>query len=118
MLKWHLVFEGMIYPFIHLNTMGVLIVFWNKVDKVHSISKDLLKIAYRRGLDMKTESSIIYPAIDTYYFNAKSEKVKNLTNKKLNVLTVARLHWKKGLDYTLEALAILNKEIFHLNILS
>ena len=95
-----------IYP---LKYNGCFDRVWNKVDKVHSISKDLLKIAYRRGLDMKTESSIIYPAIDTYYFNAKSEKVKNLTNKKLNVLTVARLHWKKGLDYTLEALAILNK---------
>ena len=96
-----------IYP---LKYNGCFDRVWNKVDKVHSISKDLLKIAYRRGLDMKTESSIIYPAIDTCYFNAKSEKVKNLNNKKLKVLTVARLHWKKGLDYTLEALAILNKK--------
>ena len=81
---------------------------WKKVDRVHSISTDLLKIARRKGLDMNTESFIINPAIDTCHFNAKSEKINNLNNKKLKILTVARLHWKKGLDYTLEALAILN----------
>ena len=94
-----------IYP---LKYRGCYDRIWDKVDKVHSISKDLLKIAYKNGLKKNTYSTIINPAIDTNIFNIKYKKLNNIKNKKLKILTVARLHWKKGLDYTLEALGILN----------
>ncbi|MFC4739545.1 glycosyltransferase family 4 protein [Flavobacterium ponti] len=46
----------------------------------------------------------ITPAIDTKKFSSHSElKTKN------NFITIARLNWIKGLDYTLEALSILHK---------
>ena len=93
-----------IYP---LKYRGCYDRVWGKVDKVHSISKDLLKVAYKNGLKKNTHSTIINPAIDTNTFNIKYEKLNNIKNKKLKILTVARLHWKKGLDYTLEALGIL-----------
>lgn len=50
---------------------------------------------------------VITPAIDTQFFTTnKSTKPDSV----LQLTTVARLHWKKGLEYTLEALAILKKK--------
>jgi len=59
---------------------------------------------------------VITPAIDTQFFkfNALSEKKSTV-----QLITVARLHWKKGLEYTLEALALLKKSgiAFHYTII-
>jgi len=84
---------------------------WPKINKVHSISKDLLEIAYYEGLPKKTENVIIYPAIDTKYFNAKRRKhIKIFGKDKIHFLTVARLHWKKGLEYTIQAMMLLKNQ--------
>ncbi|WP_026753214.1 glycosyltransferase family 4 protein [Sediminibacter sp. Hel_I_10] len=46
--------------------------------------------------------TVITPAIDTEFFkNVIQEEQKSV----LRIVTIARLHWKKGLEYTLEALA-------------
>jgi glycosyltransferase involved in cell wall biosynthesis len=47
----------------------------------------------------------ITPAINTILFSSQSA-LENINN----FVTVARLHWIKGLDYTLEALSILHKK--------
>lgn len=51
---------------------------------------------------------VITPAIDVSFFKRPEEFVKD-SNGALKIVTVARLHWKKGLEYTLEALEILKK---------
>ncbi|WP_299226409.1 glycosyltransferase family 4 protein [uncultured Psychroserpens sp.] len=51
---------------------------------------------------------IIPPAIDVDFFN--SSAVKRNESEIINFTTVSRLHWKKGLVYTLEALAILKNK--------
>ena len=78
---------------------------WDKIDKVHSISKDLLVTAYELGLNKNTHSSIINPAINTKQFI--SRKKNRNKNRKIRFLSVARLHWKKGIEYTLQSLSIL-----------
>ncbi len=78
---------------------------WKKVDKIHVISNDIKNLVYHHGFEGKAEIIKITPAIDTTFF--KNED--NYTNKN-NFVTIARLHWKKGLVYTFEALAILKKE--------
>ena len=84
---------------------------WPKINKVHSISKDLLDIAYCEGLPHNTENVIIYPAIDTKYFKRKKRNFKKILGKdKIHFLTVARLHWKKGLEYTIQAMMLLKKQ--------
>lgn len=50
---------------------------------------------------------VINPAIDTSLFKTTRTKYQN---DKLKIVTTARLHWKKGLVYTLEALAYLQKD--------
>ncbi|WP_417200730.1 glycosyltransferase [Bizionia sp.] len=47
---------------------------------------------------------VITPAINTQFF--KGHGLAN-ANPVLQLITVGRLHWKKGLEYTLEALALL-----------
>ena len=84
---------------------------WPKINKVHSISKDLLDIAYREGFSNETENIIIYPAIDTKYFNVKRKNFRKKFGKdKIHILTVARLHWKKGLEYTIQAMMLLKNQ--------
>lgn len=76
---------------------------WRRVDKVHSISKYLIRKAHHLGLPKVTDYQIITPAIDIADFTIKEKTY----NSPIELLTVARLHWIKGLIPTLEALAIL-----------
>jgi len=48
------------------------------------------------------------PAIDCTYFKKTTPKEKQIDQ--LSICTVARLHWKKGLIYTLRALALLKEK--------
>ena len=94
-----------LYPLKHPGCYQLL---WQRVDKVHTISDDLLTLAYREGLPVTTPVQKITPAIDTRQFQRK-QPLSNRLDPPLQILTVARLHWKKGLEYTLEALALLKK---------
>jgi len=77
----------------------------------HEMKSDL--IDYNISSDM---IKVIPPAINIDFF--KSEN-KPKADKIVKLVTVARLHWKKGLEYTLDALAYLKKtEIkFHYTII-
>ena len=84
---------------------------WPKIDKVHSISNDLLQIAYDEGLPYEINNAVIYPAIDTKYFSVKRKNIRKIFGKdKIHFLTVARLHWKKGLEYTIQAMVLLKDQ--------
>jgi colanic acid/amylovoran biosynthesis glycosyltransferase len=76
---------------------------WEQIDKVHSISEYLLSKAYTLGLSPSTSFQIITPAVD---MTALPDK-KVQTNDIIKILTVGRLHWIKGINYILEALALL-----------
>ncbi|MFD2542041.1 glycosyltransferase [Lacinutrix gracilariae] len=79
---------------------------WKHVDKVHSISNYLLEKAYVLGLSKNIAYQIITPALDTSKFINPSA----LQLKPIEFVTISRLHWMKGLHYTLEALAILKSK--------
>nr|WP_321228502.1 glycosyltransferase family 4 protein [uncultured Psychroserpens sp.] len=79
---------------------------WAQVHKVHVISRYILKKTHAYGLPKNVPRQIITPAIDIGLFMRNvndSDKSRTINN----FLTVARLHWIKGLTDTLEALAIL-----------
>jgi colanic acid/amylovoran biosynthesis glycosyltransferase len=59
---------------------------------------------------------VIPPAIDTHFF---MNEHPNPNTEVLQLTTIARLHWKKGLSYTLEALALLKHKgiLFHYTII-
>lgn len=77
------------------------------IDKVHTISDDLLNEAYQIGLPETTKTTKITPAIDSGLFFHYRPSV--LPGDFIQIITVARLHWKKGLEYTIEALALVKE---------
>jgi colanic acid/amylovoran biosynthesis glycosyltransferase len=98
-------FDISVYPIKNKKCYNLL---WKYLDKVHTISNNLLEVAYLEGLPRHIPVITITPAIlvDDFYFERSSNRVTS----QISILTVARLHWIKGLEYTLEALAILKKE--------
>ncbi len=99
-------FDMAVYPLKHPNCYTKL---WQNVTKVHSISNALLQLAYQNGLPRTVEVVKITPAIDTSFFGeVASENLGN--HKKINFLTVGRLHYIKGYVLMLEALLILKQK--------
>src|SRR5690554_4881676 len=96
-------FDIGIYPLKHPNCYKEL---FKKVDKIHVISDDLTDLLYKNGLSKEKQIVKITPAIDTSFFTP----VTKTDNSILQLSTIARLHWKKGLEYTLEALSKLKNE--------
>ncbi len=92
------------YPLRH---PGIYLLSWKKTDKIHTISNALLQKAFLAGLPRHTSYSRITPAIDTTLF--KNVLFTGIQTP-VRILTVARLHWSKGLEYTIQALAELHRD--------
>lgn len=77
---------------------------WGKVDKVHVISDGLMEVAQTKlGLSDKVSVQKITPAIDVERF--RRETRAGSLHSPVRLVTVGRLHWVKGLDYSIEACA-------------
>jgi colanic acid/amylovoran biosynthesis glycosyltransferase len=74
---------------------------WTHFYKVHSISNYLLEKAFDLGLSKSVDSEVIYPAVD-FDFIKKIQLSSNTIGVKLKILTIARLHWIKGIDDLIE----------------
>lgn len=96
-------FDIAIYPIKHPDCYDRL---WKNVDKIHVISDDIKALVYKHGFKDEAELVKITPAIDISFFETRKEI--NF-GEPIQFVTIARLHWKKGLDYTLEALSLLKQ---------
>lgn len=99
-------FDYYVYPVKNPNCYKTL---FSKNVQYHVLSEGM-----KRGLIQHniTSSQIhkITPAIDDNLFDINSlKKEKTGDNKIIQITTTARLHWIKGLEYTLQALAILKQ---------
>ena len=90
-----------VYPLKFENPYALV---WKNTDKVHAISNYMLLQAYKNGMDKGTAFDIITPAVDHSNLNTNTSTSTSI-EEPVQILTIARLHWIKGLDYTLEALA-------------
>jgi len=95
-------FDLNVYPTKHPNCYDKL---WKHVDKVHSISKYLLEKAIAMGLSPKTPSQLITPAVQME--RLPTELTKDGVGEPLQIVTVARLAWIKGIESAVQAMAIL-----------
>lgn len=95
-------FDVGIYP---LKNEGVYNSLWARLDKVHTISDDLHQVALGLGMPSTIPVKKITPAIDIEKFSGKPKQEP--IGQPLKILTVARLHWKKGLEYALAAMHLL-----------
>lgn len=94
-------FDIAVYP---VKNPGCYSFLWKYVDKVHTISDDLLVLAKNHGLPENISVQKITPAIDVKMFKSVTKDFS--INQKTVFMTTGRLHWKKGFVATLEALAI------------
>ena len=97
-------FDMDVYP---LKNPGCYKLLWKKVDKVHSISKYLLKKAIYLGLPQEKPAEIIFPAVNPETLPVSSANKDE--SKKIQIITVARLHWIKGIDLLIAAAEILKE---------
>ncbi|WP_179315809.1 glycosyltransferase family 4 protein [Winogradskyella undariae] len=98
-------FDIGIYPLKHPGCYQKL---FHKVNKIHVISNDLKRLVYNNSPINKFDIITINPAIDISFFLSTLESKSTLGSVKL--LSIGRLHWKKGFEDTLEALLILKKQ--------
>ncbi|MGB3342503.1 MAG: glycosyltransferase family 4 protein [Aequorivita sp.] len=98
-------FDVAVYP---VKNPGCYNLLWKYVDKIHTISDDLLVLAKKHGLPDSIAVEKITPAIDVNLFQSTLPDFSTI--HKPVFMTTGRLHWKKGLVQTIEALAILKNK--------
>lgn len=85
---------------------------WAGADGIHVLGEALWRSALRRGAPPDLPHTSIPPAIDTSRINpvpTRPGTVGTAANP-LRVLSVGRLHWTKGYEYALEAIAALRAD--------
>lgn len=87
-----------VYP---LKSPGCYNLLWQRVNQVHSISNYLLQQAYSLGLPKHKSFLIIPPAIAT----PLDAKMNFEFCDPIQILTVARLTWIKGLEYGIQSIS-------------
>lgn len=97
-------FDLYIYPLKHPHCYHYL--FQQDV-RYHVLSQEMKGDLMSQGV-VAEQISVIPPAIDTSFF--AQDLREHVFTEPIQILTVARLHWKKGLEYTLEALALLKQQ--------
>lgn len=95
-----------IYPLSNKNCYDRL---WKTIDKVHYISSDLYNKALKLGLSKSVPSKKITPAIDVNKFDTSHGIRSSLDSSIIKLLTIGRLHWKKGYVDTIQALSLLKQ---------
>ena len=98
-------FDIAVYP---IKNPGCYNLLWKYVDKIHIISDDLLVLAKKHGLPETIAVEKITPAIDVNLFQSSLPDFGPIHTPVF--MTTGRLHWKKGLVQTIEALAILKNK--------
>ena len=102
-------FDINVYPIKHPKCYDLL---WKNVDKVHSISKFLLHQAYDLRLSAQVPYEIITPAVANEILENNNNNNKGEKNKPVELLTIARLHWIKGIDVLIETAELLKEKGF------
>jgi len=64
-----------------------------------------------KELGVKREIKVIHVGVDTKLFTPMKSKEQHLTSGKVKILTVARLHKYKGLDYLIKAMSTVHEEM-------
>jgi colanic acid/amylovoran biosynthesis glycosyltransferase len=75
---------------------------WQSAHGLHFLGEDLLRRAVRRGYAPDERASVIVPGVDLSAFRP-SRRVHE-PGRPLRILSVGRLHWKKGYEYAFQAI--------------
>ncbi len=107
-------FRGFDISYSGLDTPNFYQVVWDQASAVHVLGDGLWQRAVERGAPPGLEHFIIPPALDPEKYDPRPprEGRLGLDGTRVRVLSVGRLHWTKGYEYGLEALAILRRRGF------
>lgn len=75
---------------------------WARLAAIHCLGDDLWARAQLRGCPSDMPRALIPPAVNADVYRPPAERLRPCSDP-FRVLTVARLHWKKGLEHGLEA---------------
>jgi colanic acid/amylovoran biosynthesis glycosyltransferase len=79
---------------------------WEHADALHVLGEDLWRRALLRGCPPWKPHYLIPPSIDTSIFDPGARRHTEIVGgaeRPLRILSVGRLHWKKGYEYALAA---------------
>ncbi|MGH2665090.1 glycosyltransferase family 4 protein [Flavobacterium sp.] len=99
-------FDYYVYP---VKTPDCYTVLFSKKVTYHVLSESMKKGLTAQGI-AADEIVKITPAIDIAKFSVHNHQPYD--SKEIKIVTVARLHWIKGIEYTLEALALVKAKGF------
>jgi colanic acid/amylovoran biosynthesis glycosyltransferase len=104
-------FRGSDMAYVGLDTPGFYDRLWASADRVHLLGQALWAQARQRGAPAELHHAIIPPAVDSERLSATEPRpgVLGSSGRPLRVLSVGRLHWTKGYDDALEAIAALRR---------
>jgi colanic acid/amylovoran biosynthesis glycosyltransferase len=88
---------------------GCYDILFKKDARYHVLSEGMKRTLMDYKINV-SQIQKITPAIDTSFFQKQKDNLPKESNDILQIITVARLHWKKGLEYTLQALALLKEQ--------
>jgi colanic acid/amylovoran biosynthesis glycosyltransferase len=85
---------------------------WHQARALHYLGESVRRRAESRGAPPSARSMLVPPAIDLDRFDPRPRHsaAVGTTDRPLRVLTVGRLHWKKGLEYGIDAVAALVRQ--------
>jgi colanic acid/amylovoran biosynthesis glycosyltransferase len=109
-------FRGFDLNYIGLNDVSFYDDIWKNADSIHLLGKDLWIRAQKRGCPAKKSHSLIPPSIDINYFHPGDKHHQDhlgKANRALRILSVGRLVWKKGYEYSLQAVEYLEGRGIH-----
>ena len=78
---------------------------WAAADMLHFVGNDIGRRSLRRGCPPGTPSIVIPDAADVDFFVPPPEGPPPAADRPFRILSVGRLHWKKGYEFALEAVA-------------
>ncbi len=83
---------------------------WKRADAVHFVSRDLEERAGRRGFPKDGPGFVVLNGVDATLFDRGERGTLDVVGtaaRPVRVLSVGRLHWKKGYEYALRAIRML-----------
>ena len=110
-------FRGYDLNYIGLEKENFYDPIWRHSDGIHFLGNDLWQRAQRRGCPTDKLHALIPPAIDTEMFRPDQERdyapSVGSIDRPLRILSVGRLEWKKGYEYSLQAVRLLQDHGIH-----
>jgi glycosyltransferase involved in cell wall biosynthesis len=103
-------FRGFDYYVFPLKNPNIYRILFQKMPRIHVLSENMKEGLIRQGIPQKN-IYVISPAIQSTFAEVLTKETLSCSSDKLKLLTVSRLHWIKGLEYLLIAIAQLKKSI-------